>query len=1676
MRTCFERCLKKNGMSLFSARSGLTGIFLLSMISAAFACPQADLTGDCVVDLDDLAVFADQWLDPAGCAEHPAHCADFVGNDGVNQKDFAVYAKEWLQSGSPVVINEIHYNPDMPTELVEFVELHNISSQDVDLSGWYFCDGVVYTFPPGTTISANGYVVVAEDSTLAVSPTTITGKYGTSSSIVYGPFMGHLNNDGERIQLCDADGFEMDQVYYQLGFPWPTVGDEVPEGAYGNGHSIQLVHSDLDNDLGGSWRSAYPTPGTANTMVYATNVPPHIRQVVHTPNAPVSSQVVTITAKVTDTDGVASVTLAYQIVLPGDYIPINFPDLSSNPTYESAANWISVAMHDDGLNGDAFARDSVYTVEMPPTLQVHRRLIRYRITVEDTAANNVTVPYNDDPQPNFAYFVYDGVPAWSGAIDPDGPIPGTGEVVTYGTDIMQSLPVYHLITRQSDVLDCQYNASYNSDVYRFAGTLIYDGKVYDHVHFRIRGQYSTYITGKNKWKYRFNRGHWFQGRDDYGKKRAEKVKTLNIDSLNSPWASQNRGLAGLDESIGFKLFNMAGVPGCNTNVFQYRIIDSSVEADPGNQYEGDLWGLYLAVEQPDARFLAEHGLPDGNLYKMQGASSRSLSQSATQVTDLSDLYSFRSSGFGYNKTNPIQTMTWWNSNVNQNGYYSYRSVVEAVNHSDLREQENCLYYHHPLTGQWWVLPWDLDLLYEEFDRWGPNGIQSSAELEQFRKVLEHEEANIAFQGRGRELQDLLLNSEQLWQVIDEYVSILSPPESSLSWADIDRAMWDYNPRTTTRFGSYPGGFYKTPYPGDHIYPGFSGYQRILPSADCAGMIQYVKNFTTAGGFGGDRLTALVADSDIPSTPTVVYTGVAGFPENGLTFECSAFSDPQGAGTFAAMKWRIAEVEPSSVPSTSPSGGTVALIGAEDEWKYFKGTQEPSSPVTKWRQLSFNDNGWLAGVTPIGYGPVVTTELTDMRNGYTTVYLRKEFQINNPTDIETLRFSINYDEGFNLWINGTHLDSVNVSGAEVPYTATAPNYISGQTSTELTYSNPDSFLVSGTNIIAIQLLNNTIGSSDILFDPVLEADLVANPGSPGGYDYVYTGKPGKYEIDAVWESPEITTFSNTIRIPADGVKAGRTYRVRCRMKDDTGRWSHWSDPNQFVAGEAINADILDYLRVSEVMYNNGDADFIELKNIGTIILDLSDVSMTDGVIFSFAGSNVTTLAPGKFVLVVKDQAAFEAQYGTGLNSKIAGTFVDSSLSNSGETVKVEDYWNGTIEEFEYNDGRGWPIAADGAGHSLIPLELAMEDQPLGTLDYGGNWRQSSHIGGSPGEDDPTLEASVVINEFMAHTDYPHPPHESNDWIELYNAGASTVNLNSNWYLSDDSDNLKKYALPTSALFSGGFVSYDQVNHFNPDGTGPSGWGLNKAGDTLFLSYLPGTSEDHVVDCIKFKGQENGISLSRYPNGESYWFSTSPHTRDGANNHPVNRVVISEIMYHPQEDTATEIYDEYVELYNPTGSPVNLWTATGPWVLDGDADYTFPASTTLNTGDRIIIVDFDPADSIRRVAFESAYNTGPLTAGVDIFGPWSGNLSNNGGRITLEKPQDSDDPENPQDISWIIVDECIYNDYWPWPVDSDGTGPNNGPDGTGDALCRISPVAAASGNDPGNWHAASPSPAE
>ncbi|MBB08334.1 MAG: hypothetical protein CMN03_08720 [Roseibacillus sp.] len=760
------------------------------------------------------------------------------------------------------VINEIHYDEADKTEASEFIEIYNPTDAAISLAGWEISGGVDFRFPAASRIESGAYLVIAQD------PATITRKFRRNGSL--GPWSGRLRNSGETVSLRDPDGAVVSQADYRLGFPWPTVGEPVD----GVSPSIQLIHPGLETDLGGSWRSARPTPGLQNE-VYSTEAPPQTRQVSHYPLQPRSNEPVVITALVTDPDGVSSVLLSYQIVRPGAYFG-RYLKYNQNGTanIDTAYDrgWGELPMRDDGQGDDEVAGDGVYTATVPFNLNRNRYLTRYRITVEDADGNSVRVPYEDDPQFNFAYFVYNGTPDWRGAIrEGDSP-------VTYSGELMSSIPTYFLLSRSTWVDDSQFGG-YRGAEYLWPGTLVYEGKVYDHIRYRPRGGVHRFQYGKNFWKFDFNRGHRFQARDEYGNEYETRWGKLNFSSIVQQVNFQHRGEQGLFEGVGFRLFELCGVEASKTHHVQFYVVDQS---RPGrSQYETDYYGLFLAIEQMDGQFLDEHGLPDGNLYKIEGHSGESNNQGPAQVTNRSDVSAFIS---GYRNRNP--SAQWWRDNLNIGKYLSYRTVVEAIHHYDIAYGKNYYYYHNPETGKFEVLPWDLDLTFA-------NNMYGNGNHDFKSKVAQNPSFNADYQNRVREVLDLLFNRDEGYKLVDETMKfVYTPGEPSL--VDADRRMWDNHPRLNHK----------------------DRYYDISSTRDFAGMVRTVKTWITSRGSWMTR-TLLSQEDNVPETPVITYTGPEGYPSDELTFRCSRFSSP-ARSRFAAMEWRLAEVHNPAVVNYDPS--------------------------------------------------------------------------------------------------------------------------------------------------------------------------------------------------------------------------------------------------------------------------------------------------------------------------------------------------------------------------------------------------------------------------------------------------------------------------------------------------------------------------------------------------------------------------------------------------------------------------------------------------------------------------------------------------------------------------------------------------------------------------------------
>ena len=135
-------------------------------------------------------------------------------------------------------------------------------------------------------------------------------------------------------------------------------------------------------------------------------------------------------------------------------------------------------------------------------------------------------------------------------------------------------------------------------------------------------------------------------------------------------------------------------------------------------------------------------------------------------------------------------------------------------------------------------------------------------------------------------------------------------------------------------------------------------------------------------------------------------------------------------------WQIRKVRPDQVlsypqsariPPTGPSTGyhEEVLLDLGPGWKYHKGRSEPVPyAVTvspRWTQGSFDDTDWLSGSAGLGYGDGDdATVLEDMRDDYSSVYMRRNFTLPEDADLRAIRLYINYDDGFVAYLNGREI--------------------------------------------------------------------------------------------------------------------------------------------------------------------------------------------------------------------------------------------------------------------------------------------------------------------------------------------------------------------------------------------------------------------------------------------------------------------------------------------------------------------------------------------------------------------------------------------------------------------------------------------------------------------------------
>ncbi|HPI36653.1 MAG TPA: CotH kinase family protein [Ignavibacteriaceae bacterium] len=166
----------------------------------------------------------------------------------------AVFEKAESAVTTPV-INEINYKSSPAFDTEDWIEIFNPLENEIDLTGWKISDdnpANAYSFPLGSKIEGNGYIVVCRDTTKF--KLLYPNMYNVFGNLDFG-----LSSDGDMVLLYDYMGNLIDSVKFQSSGNWTSIPN-------GNGPTLSLVNPQSDNSIAENWKTSefYGTPGRLN--------------------------------------------------------------------------------------------------------------------------------------------------------------------------------------------------------------------------------------------------------------------------------------------------------------------------------------------------------------------------------------------------------------------------------------------------------------------------------------------------------------------------------------------------------------------------------------------------------------------------------------------------------------------------------------------------------------------------------------------------------------------------------------------------------------------------------------------------------------------------------------------------------------------------------------------------------------------------------------------------------------------------------------------------------------------------------------------------------------------------------------------------------------------------------------------------------------------------------------------------------------------------------------------------------------------------------------------------------------------------------------------------------------------------------------------------------------------
>jgi len=375
-------------------------------------------------------------------------------------------------------------------------------------------------------------------------------------------------------------------------------------------------------------------------------------------------------------------------------------------------------------------------------------------------------------------------------------------------------------------------------------------------------------------------------------------------------------------------------------------------------------------------------------------------------------------------------------------------------------------------------------------------------------------------------------------------------------------------------------------------------------------------------------------------------------------------------------------------------------------------------------------------------------------------------------------------------------------------------------------------------------------------------------------------------------------------------------VSCSLDDST---DNNDDPD---IPDALNA-----LVINEFMSHNDSGwagpnddypDWIELYNGSDETIDVGGMYVTDdlnNLEMSMIGDDapeLTTMVPGNYLVLIADD-----------NSALGTLHLDLKLGDNEDFALV------------YSDGS---TVVDQTNTDVVPDDMSMGRVPDGT----DNWELiDPSTPGTSNSEVPEI-IKLVINEFLASNDFgavdENGDHE--DWIEIYNAGTTTVDLGG-MYVTDDLENLMTSMIPTddpsiTTIAPGeylllwadkepeqGILHLDDVK-------------LSAGGEQIGLTDIDGVT---ILDSLTYGAQVTDVSYGRMPDGSETWASfgagyetmPTPGAANGTGDAPFVALYINEFLASNDSTNVDEFgeYDDWIEIYNAGNIAKDIG---GMWVTD------------------------------------------------------------------------------------------------------------------------------------------------